>query len=125
MADRVITLRIPEDVADQLDAYRQGLLERKGLEVSQHEAILSLIRLGLTRLEDDGRSSPRLALPHRMLPVEPGVQIRRGDALAINGQGRVCLAHPSDPSQSPPFDTAREDVSPAPPTSTPSHHTRG
>ena len=48
MADRVITLRIPEDVAEQLDAYRQGLLEREGLEVSQHEAILSLIRVALS-----------------------------------------------------------------------------
>ena len=47
MADRVITLRIPEDVAAQLDAYRQGLLDREGLEVSQHEAILSLIRVAL------------------------------------------------------------------------------
>ena len=48
MADRVITLRIPGELAAELDAYRDRLLSERGLGVSQHEAILSLIRVALS-----------------------------------------------------------------------------
>ena len=59
MADRVITLRLPEDVAEQLDAYREMLLAERGLEVSQHEAIAALVPGSLLAIFDDcGHMAP-------------------------------------------------------------------